>query len=110
MGAWGTGSFQNDTALDWYEEFRTTGAAAIEEAFLAAETADDLDGLPDHGFGDWTLYRRGDRWLRRSVRRIHRRAEVSSRAGHGERNVLPLPIDGRGEIIEKRQDSGLHAV
>ena len=43
MGAWGAGNFQNDTALDWYEEFRSTGAAAIEDAFLTAETADDLD-------------------------------------------------------------------
>ena len=43
MGAWGAGSFQNDTALDWYEEFRSAGAAAIEEAFLTAETADYVD-------------------------------------------------------------------
>ncbi len=43
MGAWGAGSFQNDTALDWYEEFRSAGAAALEKAFLAAETADYVD-------------------------------------------------------------------
>ena len=43
MGAWGAGSFQNDTALDWYEDFRSGGAAAIAEAFLATETADYIE-------------------------------------------------------------------
>ena len=43
MGAWGAGSFQNDTALDWYEDFRSGGAATIVDAFLSTETADDLD-------------------------------------------------------------------
>lgn len=43
MGAWGAGSFQNDAALDWYEEFRSAGTAAVDDAFSAAEIADYVD-------------------------------------------------------------------
>jgi hypothetical protein len=43
MGAWGPASFQNDSALDWYEEFRDEGARAIQRAFEAAQTDDYLE-------------------------------------------------------------------
>jgi hypothetical protein len=37
MGAWGYGSFENDSALDWLgNDFRPRGAAAVEEALRAA--------------------------------------------------------------------------
>jgi hypothetical protein len=43
MGAWGHGSFENDSALDWTENaFKPGGAAAVEAAFrYAAEGAED---------------------------------------------------------------------
>jgi hypothetical protein len=43
MGAWGHGSFENDSALDWMENaFKPGGAAAVEEALRsAAESAED---------------------------------------------------------------------
>jgi Domain of unknown function (DUF4259) len=43
MGAWGHGSFENDSALDWTENaFRPGGAAAVEAALrYAAESAED---------------------------------------------------------------------
>ena len=43
MGAWGAGSFQNDSALDWYEDFRAAGAVAISSAFDATRTDDYLE-------------------------------------------------------------------
>ena len=33
MGAWGTGPFMNDDALDWIEEFRIEGVSAIDAVF-----------------------------------------------------------------------------
>jgi Domain of unknown function (DUF4259) len=43
MGAWGHGSFENDSALDWMENaFRPGGAAAVETALrYVAESAED---------------------------------------------------------------------
>jgi hypothetical protein len=43
MGAWGHGSFENDSALDWVEHaFKPGGAAAVEAALrFAAESAED---------------------------------------------------------------------
>ena len=43
MGAWGAGNFQNDDALDWYEDFRSKGAGAIADAFSAVEIAEYVD-------------------------------------------------------------------
>lgn len=43
MGAWGAGSFDNDTALDWYAEFRSAGSAHVAETLSAVETADYVD-------------------------------------------------------------------
>jgi hypothetical protein len=43
MGAWGRGSFENDSALDWLENaFKPGGAAAVEAALrYAAEGPED---------------------------------------------------------------------
>jgi len=43
MGAWGHGSFENDSALDWMDNaFRPGGAAAVEAALrYVAESAED---------------------------------------------------------------------
>jgi len=43
MGAWGHGSFENDSALDWTENsFKRGGAAAVDAALRhAAESAED---------------------------------------------------------------------
>ena len=43
MGAWGHGSFENDSAMDWMENaFRPGGAAAVEAALrYVAESAED---------------------------------------------------------------------
>jgi len=43
MGAWGHGSFENDSALDWLENaFKPGGAAAVEAALrYAAESEED---------------------------------------------------------------------
>jgi len=44
MGAWGYGSFENDSALDWVENsFRRSGAAAVEQAFGSAAEGVYLD-------------------------------------------------------------------
>ena len=43
MGAWGTGSFQNDSALDWYEDFRASGAIAVDAALSATVTEDYIE-------------------------------------------------------------------
>jgi len=44
MGAWGYGSFENDSALDWVENsFRRSGAAAAEQAFGSAAEGVYLD-------------------------------------------------------------------
>jgi|RhiMethySRZTD1v2_1073278.scaffolds.fasta_scaffold509164_2 Domain of unknown function (DUF4259) len=44
MGAWGHGSFENDSALDWVENaFKPGGAAAVESALrYAAESTEDV--------------------------------------------------------------------
>ena len=45
MGAWGTGSFENDTALDWLGELETDGLVAVRAAFdVLGETFDASDG------------------------------------------------------------------
>ena len=43
MGAWGHGSFENDSALDWVKDaFKPGGAAAVEAALrYAVESAED---------------------------------------------------------------------
>jgi Domain of unknown function (DUF4259) len=42
MGAWGRGSFENDDALDWLDEFEGGGLPAIDAAFSQIlELADD---------------------------------------------------------------------
>jgi Domain of unknown function (DUF4259) len=43
MGAWGHGTFENDSALDWTENaFKPGGAAAVEAALrYVAESAED---------------------------------------------------------------------
>jgi hypothetical protein len=43
MGAWGHGSFENDSALDWVKNaFKPGGAAAVEAALrYAVESAED---------------------------------------------------------------------
>jgi hypothetical protein len=45
MGAWGHGSFENDSALDWMDNaFRPGGAAAVEAALrYVAESAEDAN-------------------------------------------------------------------
>ena len=43
MGAWGTGPFENDDALDWLARFEGEGAAAVEAALDAVLDA-VLDG------------------------------------------------------------------
>ena len=40
MGAWGTGNFDNDDALDWVWDFEAQGPAALEQAFEAVLDAD----------------------------------------------------------------------
>jgi len=51
MGAWGTGNFENDTAMDWVGDLREGGGAdRVEQALKQvtdAESAKDLD--PDEG-------------------------------------------------------------
>jgi hypothetical protein len=41
MGAWGTGSFENDMALDWGSEFEAEGASAIYGAFAELDDSED---------------------------------------------------------------------
>jgi hypothetical protein len=44
MGAWGTGSFDNDTACDWAGEFvEGDELEPVEDALAAALTSDDAD-------------------------------------------------------------------
>lgn len=37
MGAWGTGFFENDDALDWISELEDTGHDAIQSALMVAD-------------------------------------------------------------------------
>jgi hypothetical protein len=41
MGAWGTGSFDNDDALDWLDELDDRGLDAVRDALSAAVDADE---------------------------------------------------------------------
>ena len=49
MGAWGTGSFENDDAVDWVADLETCDDSVVIEATLArvAETGDAYLDLPD---------------------------------------------------------------
>ena len=47
MGAWGTGAFENDTALDWVWELEDGGIIAIESALDDAVRASDLSAPTD---------------------------------------------------------------
>ncbi|MHA3914729.1 DUF4259 domain-containing protein [Halovulum sp. GXIMD14793] len=46
MGAWGTGAFENDTALDWLSSFEKKGVVEVVRALEVIEENEDLDG-PD---------------------------------------------------------------
>ena len=42
MGAWGFGSFDNDDALDWVNDFECSGVVAVDQALTqVCELADD---------------------------------------------------------------------
>ncbi|HET7461472.1 MAG TPA: DUF4259 domain-containing protein [Longimicrobium sp.] len=41
MGAWGTGVFDNDDALDWFDELERRGTEAIRVALQSLPGADD---------------------------------------------------------------------
>ena len=45
MGAWGHGSFDNDDAMDWLQEFEDEGPGAVEVAFEAITSLSDGDYL-----------------------------------------------------------------
>ena len=45
MGAWGTKTFENDTALDWLAEFESEGADALADTFQAVTDADSTDDI-----------------------------------------------------------------
>jgi hypothetical protein len=45
MGAWGHGSFENDDAMDWLQEFEEGAAGAVESAFEAVTSLSDGDYL-----------------------------------------------------------------
>ena len=45
MGTWGHGSFENDDAMDWLQEFESGGAGAVESAFEAVTSLSDGDYL-----------------------------------------------------------------
>ena len=47
MGSWGTGAFENDTALDWVSELEDGGITAIESALDDAVRSSDLSGPTD---------------------------------------------------------------
>ena len=42
MGAWGTGAFDNDDAMDWVYSLETDGIDAVDAALSDALEADDL--------------------------------------------------------------------
>jgi len=47
MGAWGTGPFENDVALDWVSELAgSSGLTAIEDALGLPAAAADYPGAP----------------------------------------------------------------
>jgi hypothetical protein len=45
MGAWGHGSFENDDAMDWLQEFEDDPVGAVETAFEAVTALSDGDYL-----------------------------------------------------------------
>ena len=45
MGAWGHGSFDNDDAMDWLQEFEEGGLGAVESAFDAVTSLSEGDYL-----------------------------------------------------------------
>ncbi len=47
MGAWGTGAFDNDDALDWVGELEDGGITAIESALDDAVRSSDLSAPTD---------------------------------------------------------------
>ena len=47
MGAWGTGAFDNDDALDWVGELEDGGITAIEAALDEAVRSSDLSAPTD---------------------------------------------------------------
>lgn len=47
MGAWGTGAFDNDAALDWVGELEDGGITAIESALDEAVRSSDLSAPTD---------------------------------------------------------------
>lgn len=47
MGAWGTGAFDNDAALDWVWELEDGGITAIESALDEAVRSSDLSAPTD---------------------------------------------------------------
>ena len=47
MGAWGTGAFDNDVALDWAWELEDGGITAIESALDEAVRSSDLSAPTD---------------------------------------------------------------
>jgi hypothetical protein len=47
MGAWGTAAFDNDDASDWVYDLEKRGIAAIDDALVDAQAANDLTGPAD---------------------------------------------------------------
>jgi len=43
VGAWGSGSFENDDALDWIADFEDHGVAAIQLALVAVKGSDYIE-------------------------------------------------------------------
>lgn len=77
MGAWGTGSFENDAALDWVAELQAAGGPDVLDRTLRRATEDpalsEVRGLweeapPEHR----------DEWLRR-VADVERRLSSHER-------------------------------
>lgn len=49
MGAWGTGSFQNDSALDWADDLEQQGdLGLVEEALTLSGTQEESDTAPGY--------------------------------------------------------------
>jgi hypothetical protein len=45
MGAWGHGSYENDSALDWFGELQDAGPGLVEDALSVVADADDATYL-----------------------------------------------------------------